>query len=34
MDIDVKPVEELVDTPFPEWANLTIKSVKHEGNDN
>lgn len=34
MDIDVKLVGELVDTQFPEWANLTIKPVKHGGNDN
>ncbi|KAA0966088.1 aminoglycoside phosphotransferase family protein [Sporosarcina sp. ANT_H38] len=34
MDIDVKLVGELVDTQFPKWANLTIKPVKHGGNDN
>lgn len=34
MDIPIKDVRELVDTQFPEWANLTIKPVKDGGHDN
>lgn len=34
MDIDIKLVREMIEIQFPKWANLTIKPVKHGGNDN
>jgi aminoglycoside phosphotransferase (APT) family kinase protein len=34
VDIDVITVKKLIDTQFPKWADLTIKPVKHGGNDN
>lgn len=32
--INVDVVTRLIIEQFPEWASLTIKPVKHSGNDN
>lgn len=34
MDINDRLIGKLVDTQLPKWYSLTIKPVKHGGNDN